>query len=168
MELDPRKTSGPTMAVLAGLTVFMLIVGVKWSTAEAPDLTSGGSSACLFTQVRQGDTVTPADVLVSVYNAGSRSGTASKAMSQLEKRGFAPGSTGNTTVAQVRRAEVWGDPLNPAAQLVAEQFDATIVDGQPLLGEGVVVVVGNKHRKLDRKVEDVVADTDATICSPNY
>lgn len=171
MELDPQKTSGPTMVALVGITVFMLILGVKWAASDYPDLSSGASSSnCISRQVRQGDTVVTADVLVSVFNAGSKSGAAIKALNELEERGFAPGSSGNTTEADVRRVEVWADPLSPAAQLVAAQFgkDTQILGGQPLLGEGVVVVVGNRFKGLKRTVEDVVAENDATICSPTY
>lgn len=167
--MEPRETSGRTLAALVGLTVLMLVLGLYWVTRPFPSLTSyGDSSACVDTQVAAGQKVYPSEVVVSVYNAGRRPGGASNAMKRLMKRGFAPGDTGNAGTAGVKKVEVWADPASPAAKLVAAQFGAgtPIVDGKPSLGDGIVVVVGDELRQWPRRVGSVVATADAFICGP--
>lgn len=167
--MDKRETSGGTLAVLAGVTVLMLVLGLYWATRPFPSLTSySDSSACVDTQVTAGQKLHPSEVVVSVFNAGAKSGGASEAMKRLMKRGFAPGDTGNAGTAGVQRVQVWADPNSPAAKLVAAQFGAgtPIVDGKPSLGDGIIVVVGDGLRQWHPRVDAVVADTDAFICGP--
>lgn len=167
--MEPRETSGRTLAILAGLTVLMLVLGLYWVTRPFPSLTSyGDSSACVDTQVAAGQKVHPSEVVVSVYNAGRKSGGASNAMKIFMRRGFAPGDTGNAGTAGVQKVEVWADPTNPAAKLVAAQFGpgTPILDGKPSLGDGIVVVVGDGLRRWHPRVAAVVAQSDTFICGP--
>ncbi|WP_165872916.1 LytR C-terminal domain-containing protein [Nocardioides jejuensis] len=167
--METRETSGPTLATLVGLTVLMLVLGLFWATRPFPSLSSySNSSSCVDTQVAAGQRVHPSEVLVSVFNAGRKSGSASKAMKKFMRRGFAPGDTGNAGTAGVKKVEVWADPSSPAAQLVAAQFGAgtPIVDGKPVLGDGVVVVVGDGLHTWHAKVPSVTADADSFICGP--
>jgi hypothetical protein len=167
--MEPRETSGRTLTTLVVLTVLMLVLGLYWATRPFPSLTTySDSSACVDTQVAAGQKVHPSEVVVSVYNAGRKSGGASEAMKRLMKRGFAPGDTGNAGTADVKRAQVWADPSSPAAKLVAAQFGSStqILDGKPTLGDGIVVVVGDNLRGWPPRVDAVVAQTDTFICGP--
>ncbi|MDO7868012.1 LytR C-terminal domain-containing protein [Nocardioides jiangxiensis] len=167
--METRETSGPTLAFLVGTTLLMLVVGFIWATRPFPSLSSySDSSRCVDTQVAAGQKVHPSEVLVSVFNAGRKSGGAGTAMKKLMRRGFAPGDTGNAGTASVRKVEIWADPSSPAAQLVAAQFGSgtPIVSGKPVLGDGIVVVVGDGLRAWHPKVAAVTAEADTYICGP--
>jgi hypothetical protein len=171
--VDRRVTSAVTLAVLSGLCLLGLLFGIKALTSDLPDdpIVKNPDSTCVDREVTAGTKVFPEDVLVSVYNAGTRGGVASKTMSTLQIRGFAAGKTDNEKGVDVKRVQVWGNPANPAVQLVAAQFGdaAEITAGrvsQDHSAEGVVVVVGDDFDKLGKKVRHVTADQDATICSP--
>ena len=173
--MGSRATSAATLAVLSVLCLLALLFGIKAVTSDLPDdpIVTNPDSTCVDQEITAGTKVRPADVMVSVYNGGTRSGVASKTMSALQIRGFAAGKTDNQRDAGVKRVQVWGDPLNPAVQLVAAQFggDTKInPDHEPASGTsselGIVVVVGDDFTKLAKKVGSVTAEADATICSP--
>jgi hypothetical protein len=171
--VDRRATSAATLAVLLGLCLLGLLFGIKALTSDLPDdpIVENPDATCVDREVTAGTKVFAEDVLVSVYNAGTRSGVASKTMSTLQIRGFAAGKTGNEKGVNVKRVQVWGDPSNPAVQLVAAQFGdaATITAGRAsgaTSEEGVVVVLGDDFTKLAKKVRSVTAEDDTTICSP--
>ncbi len=168
--METPATSRSTLIGLVVLTLLMLVVGWQWATKPLPSLTTyDDSSACADTQIAAGQAVHPSEVVVSVFNAGARSGGAGEAMRKLLERGFAPGQTGNAGTAGVAKVEIWADPTSPAARLVARQFGpgTPIIGGKPVLGDGVVVVVGDQVRKkLAPKVDSVVASETAWICGP--
>jgi hypothetical protein len=165
-----RDTSGPTMLGLVGITLLMLVVGYMWATKPFPSLTGGGggSSLCTDTKVAAGQTLHASEVVVSVFNAGQKSGAAGEVMKAFLERGFAPGDTGNAGTAGVQAVEVWADPSNPAAHLVAQQFGAgtPVVGGKPVLGDGVVVVVGDNSGAMQPKVDSIVAPAESWVCGP--
>jgi len=170
--MDPRKTSAPTLAVLVMLCLLGLLLGLKALTADLPDdpLVESGPASCIEREVTAGEKVYPADVLVNVFNGGSRSGVARSTLGKLVERGFVRGETDNADGAEdVRFVQIWAeDPDNPAVRLVAKQFGPAtkISSGHPSLADGVVVVVGSDFTTLGRKVPSVTASEDATICSP--
>jgi hypothetical protein len=169
-DTDHKDTSGPTLIALVVITLVMLFLGLHWARQSFPALASyGEDSACVDTRVEAGQTLHTRDILVSVFNAGQKAGTASATMKKLENRGFIPADTGNTTVAGgVHGVEIWADSVNPAALLVAKQFGAgtQIVAGHEPLGDGVVVVIGDDMKRMSRPVESLVADQQAYICGP--
>ena len=159
--------------MLLGLCLLAVLFGVQALTSDLPDdpIVENPEATCVEREVTAGTKVFPEDVLVSVYNAGTRGGVASKIMSTLQIRGFAAGKTDNERDVEVSRVQVWGSPANPAVQLVAAQFgaDARITAGrvsQDSSEVGVVVVIGDDFEKLAKKVSSVTAEEDATICSP--
>jgi hypothetical protein len=175
--VDRRGTSATTLAGLVVLCLLGLLFGLKALSSNLPNdpIVKTPEAGCVDQDITAGTKVLPADVLVSVYNGGTRSGVASKTMSALQIRGFTAGKTDNAKNAGVRRVEVRGDPRNPAVQLVAAQFgpDTRISDqpaspsSSPASNElGVVVVVGDDFQKLGRRVRSVTAQEDTTICSP--
>jgi hypothetical protein len=86
-------------------------------------------------------------------------------MAQLVERGFVEGDVGDAPLPAAS-TQIWSsEPTNPAVLLVKQQFkQAKIVPGDPL-GDGIVVVVGEKFQALKKKqVESVVAESAATYC----
>jgi hypothetical protein len=170
--MGPRARSATTLGVLAALCVIGLMLGIRALTADLPgSIIREPGPACETRTVQKGGKVRPADVLVSVFNAGTRSGRASRTMTQLQERGFAAGESGNAPRGtDVKRVQVWvDDPDNPAARLVARQFGkgTKVVTGNPVLGIGVVVVVGDDLERLARRApQEVVAQARDEICSP--
>lgn len=168
--MDHRKTAGPTLVVLVLICLVMGAWGFKTLSRgfpESPISTSSGPY-CVDRAVAAGDRVYPQDVMVSVYNAGSRAGGANRVMGGLVDLGFARGLTGNVD-SDVRTVEVWADdPDNPAVRLVALQFGrrTKVSTGHPEMGQGVVVVVGEQFRGGRGRVKHVKAAADSTICSP--
>lgn len=169
--MDSHKTAGPTLAVLVLLCVLGLFFGVRALSSDLPDdpIVKDPEPTCTLRDVPAGGTVFPADVLVSVFNGGTRSGVASSTLGKLVERGFVGGEAGNTQDAGVRFVQVWAeDPTNPAVQLVARQFGprTRVTSGHPVLGPGVVVVVGDEFKEPGPLVKSVRAESSAQICSP--
>src|SRR3546814_555058 len=128
------------------------------------------AALCDSRAIAKGAKVRPTDVTVSVYNASRRSGLASGTMADLMERGFGKGKSGNMPESKVSRVEVRAtSKSDPAARLVASQFGrgTTITTDYPSTGEGIVVVVGEKFRKLSgRAAKHATATTSTEICSP--
>ena len=155
--------SALTLAVLAALVLVAAVWG--WSALTEPLPREEPVAICEDTEVAAGGEVRRDQVVVSVFNGSDRSGLAGSTMAQLAERGFVEGDVGDAP-QPAASTQIWSsEPTNPAVLLVQQQFKgATIVDGDAL-GEGVVVVVGEKFKTLRKKqVESVVAETDATYC----
>ena len=165
--MRPGVRTALTMATLGVL----LLVAAAWgfSALTAPFPGKVDLPTCVATDVQKGDKVFPDQVVVSVFNAGTREGLAGLTMTQLNDIGFVEGDSGNAPArAKVPRAEVWAaEPRNPAAALVARQYgpDTRVVKGKPL-GPGVVVVVGDRFRTLVKAPKKIVANRASSICSP--
>lgn len=169
--MDRRKTASVTLGILAALCLFALLFGMKTVTTGFPKLEATPESKCDDRPVNAGDKVRVGEVTVSVLNAGSASGGASKALTQLVERGFGQGVSGNAPKGtKVAKAQVWADdPKNPAVRLVARQFGkgTKVVTDKGDQGPGIVVVVGDKLSDLNANAPKVVrAGQDTTICSP--
>ncbi len=145
-------TTGATLVVAAVLLVIMAVWGIKAATSPLPgDKTSSSGATC----APQDQTVTKyvrrADVTVSVYNAGKRSGSAQATADLLEAAGFKPGEVGNAPAGiTVKRAAVYtteGD--DPAAQLVARSLghNTQVIRTDEEYGPGVDVFVGDKFKQ---------------------
>lgn len=164
-------TTGVTLLVLTGILVAGALYGVKSLFAPLPDVTTvDDSPSCVRTTVKKGQRVTSRQVLVSVYNAGSRAGLADQTSASLTQRGFRKGDVGNAPEnARVRVAEVWttGAP-DTAARLVARQFGRGIVVRRVRvdLGPGIDVVVGNGFRRLTKAPTVAVAQRASAVCVP--
>lgn len=161
-----------TLLTMATLVV-LLVVAVAWalSALTAPFPGKVDLPACVDTRVQQGDKVFPDQVVVSVFNAGTRGGLAGLTMKQLTDAGFVAGDSGNAPPrVRVSRAEVWSEnPGNPAAKLVASRFGhgvrVTKAKGDAL-GAGVVVIVGDRFHKVVKGKKKIVAGAATSICSP--
>jgi len=153
---------------LLGLCALLLVAAVwGWQAATQPFPGSEEGPLCTETTVRTGDQVFRDQVAVSVYNGSARNGLASATMEQLEERGFV-GADSDNAPAKIDGVQIWSDePRNPAVRLVARQFKgAEVVSGEKL-GRGIVVVVGESFKALNKKdVESVKAVESSTFCSP--
>jgi hypothetical protein len=155
--------SALTLAVLALLVVVAAVWGFSALTQPFPK--DEPVAICENTGVAAGGEVRRDQVVVSVFNGSKRTGLASSTMAQLVERGFVEGDVGDAPLPAAS-TQIWSsEPTNPAVLLVKQQFkQAKIVPGDPL-GDGIVVVVGEKFQALKKKqVESVVAESAATYC----
>ena len=167
-----RAISAVTLIVLFGLLVLGAVVG--WRTLSAPvpgsdEPTAVASDPACTDGVARGDVVRPADITVSVYNAGSRSGLAGQTLSELQARGFIPGDVGNAPVERedVEYVRVLAPTkTDPAARLVALQFGPqTVVE--PVtedLGPGVELIVGDRFVGLVEAPLKIRAEAPGSGC----
>ncbi|HYF73134.1 MAG TPA: LytR C-terminal domain-containing protein [Nocardioides sp.] len=157
--------SAITISALGLLLALAALWG--WSAATDPLPAKVDTPLCVQRSVEAGTKVFPQDVTVSVYNAGNREGLAGRTMQLLTDEGFAEGTKGNVS-ARVGVAQIWTlDPESPAVQLVASRLgpDVSIERREPP-GAGVAVIVGDGFDSLAEGQRSVVAESDATICSP--
>jgi hypothetical protein len=176
MDLRPKLRSAITLGVLT----IMLLLGLVWGwtkmTEPLPGLSGSTGetpiAACSVRTVAKGERVDINEVTISVYNAGTTNGLATKTMQKLENRGFAPGDTGNAPRGtEVKKVQIWADdPKNPAVKLVSSYLGRSVKVAAPTgdpLGVGIVVVVGDNFTSLRQGAKFVKARTDAEVCSPN-
>lgn len=169
--MEERNHPVLTMAVLAVLCLVGAFIGLRALTQPFPEapLSSDGTDTCTTIEVRQGERIGASDVLVSVFNASSENGLARNTLVQLSERGFGSGTEDNIE-ADVEYAEVWAEREDdPAALLVARQFGprVPIRTGQDTtIGEGVIVVVGERFDQLRKAPKFVEAAYDTEVCAP--
>jgi hypothetical protein len=176
MDLQSKLRSAVTLGVLTVLLLLGLVLGWTKLTEPLPSLSVNTDetplAACSERTVTKGEKVDIGEVTVSVFNAGTTDGLATKTLQKLETRGFAPGETGNApSGTDVRKVQIWADdPKNPAVRLVSSHLGRSVKvvapTGEPL-GVGVVVVVGDDFGKLTQGRKFVRAKADAQVCSPN-
>lgn len=173
--MKPRFiTTSLTLLVLLGLVGGAGYWGWKQVSKPVPGL--GPQQVCTTKTVDT--TMTPNQVTVSVYNAGTKGGLAADTMAKLVKRKFNQGGVGDVpkdqpedvkmVLVRTRTAD------DPAAQLVAAQFgpDTPIqVSTEVDLGPGIDVVVGNKFLKdrggklVPNAETSIPYTTQQTVCS---
>jgi hypothetical protein len=164
--------SGVTIVVLIGLLVTGAYVGwqkLNEPLPEKPEAQTQVAGPRCNDGVRRGDLVTPEDITVSVYNAGTRAGLAGQTQSELEARGFISGDVGNAPedMADVQFVRVLAaTKTDPAARLVALQFGAnTLIEAvEEDLGPGVEVVVGDGFLGLVKAPQKIRAQAAGSGC----
>lgn len=168
MKLDPRLRTALTLIVLLAIIGF----GARWGWAKAtkplPKAEVAPTGLCRTLDVSAGDPVAPQDVVVSVFNGSARAGLAQRTRGLFVDQGFGAGEINNAPKnSGVDNAEIWAaNPADPAVQLVASYLaDVAIVEG-PVLGDGVVVLVGDSFSGLVKGKASVTAEADAEICAP--
>ncbi len=155
--------SGLTLLVLALLLVVAAVWG--WAALTEPLPKEEPVAICEPTDVATGGEVRRDQVVVSVFNGSKRAGLAGSTMAELAERGFVEGDVGDAPLPAAS-TQIWSsEPDNPAVLLVQEQFkQARIVPGDAI-GDGVVVVVGEKFTALrSKQVESVPVEADTTYC----
>lgn len=130
-------TTAVTMTVLVVVLCLMAFFGYRAATKPLPGTTSATPKQCSKSEISKQYYVRPADLTVSVYNAGAKSGAAGRTMQRLQDRGFNPGDVANAPAGvHVQRARVYTTQKHDAgAQLVART-----------LGKGIKVVLTSKSR----------------------
>jgi LytR cell envelope-related transcriptional attenuator len=160
-----------TLLVLLGVVVGAGWYG--WSQVQEPldNPFADNRKDCVNRTVEEGRTLRPGQVVVNVYNAGSRDGLASSTLDALVRRGFVRGTSSNAprrvNVAAV--AVIDGDPDSAAVQLLRAQFRGPVVlQRKPNLGEiGLDVIVGNDYPGLKPKApRSATVRSDTDVCLP--
>ena len=162
-------TTAITLLVLLCLLAVGAAVGVKTLFAPVDDAKT--APTCVTRSVSKGQRLTSAQVQVSVFNAGTRSGYAGRTLSLLTKRGFKKGTVGNAPEGtRVKVAQVWvGRAADvTAGRLVARQLGRSIKveTGRTSLGPGIDVVVGDGFTKLVEAKRVIVATRTSSVCLP--
>ncbi|MCW2792215.1 MAG: hypothetical protein JWO76_1313 [Nocardioides sp.] len=162
---------GARTAITVTVLGVILVLGAVWGWAAVTEPFPGKAEVptCVSRDVAAGEKVYPDQVVVSVFNAGTREGLAGRTMQLLTDEGFVAGDSGNAPGdAQVARAEIWThDAANPAVRLVAARLGPnTKIVERKASGAGVVVVVGDGFDKLAKGREFAKAREATSICSP--
>jgi hypothetical protein len=158
-----------TAIVLILLAVGVVVAGTwGWRQMTEPFPAKAQAAICVDTAVPSGTRVYPAQVVVTVLNAGPRAGLASRTISAFTDAGFVAGNSGNAPVhARVKRAAIWSnEPNNPAVRLVASWLHKPTMINRSVDQPGVVVLVGKHFRQVSGGRKFTVAATDTSICSP--
>lgn len=155
MTPNPLRSAGALAAAGVALVV-MAIWGVQAATSPVdtgePVAQGSDEPECAPEDQIVVKFIRRAEVTVSVFNTGKRSGRAQDTLSALERYDFRPGAVGNAEKGdKVARAEVRTTREDdPAAKLVALAFGpktpVTVVDED--YGPGVDVFIGDKFNKL--------------------
>ena len=160
-----------TAATLAALgAILMISAAFGWSQVTKPFPGKVEPPVCVDTAVTAGESIYPGQVVVSVFNAGTRDGLAGQTMGLFTSQGFVAGDSGNApSGARVPWVQIWTtDPKSPAVRLVASHLGKHVnIRHRTPLGAGVVVIVGDAFTKLVHGREKVRAASAATICSPS-
>jgi hypothetical protein len=161
--VGPRLRTALTLLVL--LAVVLGAAAWGWSRLTSP-VGEEASGPCTDTELAAGDRVATDQVVVTVLNAGSRSGLAGRVTGDLVDRGFVEGqSTNAPSGTEVSRVQIWTDsPRSPAVRLVRGYLgEVTVVRRDPI-GEGVTVVVGDDFEELSAGRSAVAVREDTTVC----
>ena len=160
-----------TLLVLLGVVVGAGWYG--WSQVQEPLGNPFGDSGkdCVSRTVEEGRTLRPGQVVVNVYNAGTRDGLASTTLDALVRRGFVRGTSANAprradvaTVAVIDR-----DPDSAAAGLLRAQFRGPVpLQRRPdLTKTGLDVIVGNDYVGLKPNApRSATVRSDTAVCVP--
>ncbi len=161
--MGPRLRTALTLLVLVAVVSGAAAWGWTRLTSPVGDPVSG---PCTDTELGPGDRVATDQVLVTVLNAGTRSGLAGRVMSELVDEGFVEGRPTNAPDGtEVPRVQIWTDaPRSPAVRLVRGYLgEVTVVRRDPV-GEGVTVVVGDGFGELTAGRAAVAVREDVTVC----
>ena len=163
-----RIRTAVVLLVLVGLVLAAVAYGYRSLTKPLPGTTT---ALCTDADLATGDLLYPDQVVVSVLNAGERSGLASRTMTSLTERGFARGSVADAPRgADVSKVQIWtDDPKNPAVRLVQANLgrkNTEVVRRDPVT-EGIDVVVGDGFGKLARNRKRIKVRDATTVCGPN-
>jgi hypothetical protein len=160
-----------TLVTLAFLTVLML-AGVAWGWSQVTEPFPGkvAASVCVPTSYAEGEELFVQDVTVSVLNASSREGLASRTLALLEDAGFAAGEADNAPVGTTvsTPAEIWvTDADDPGAKLLRRWVGKVPIRSDVTSPEpGVTLVVGDAFGELVDGPASLVLSSDAVVCSP--
>jgi hypothetical protein len=163
-------TTAVTLLVLVGILIAGLYFGVTTLFAPLPGDEEQAADTCETTTVSEGRQLRSRQVVVNVYNAGTRSGLAGETMEAMTARGFRPGETGNApSGSKVRRAQVWiVEGEEDAGRLVARNLGPkTPVKVRDDISPGIEVIVADNLRGLAKPKRAIRARSDLEFCAPS-
>jgi hypothetical protein len=166
--LSARLRSLVTLAVL----LVLMLAGVAWGWGQMTEPFPGkvDPPICVDTSYAAGDELSVQEVTVSVLNASTREGLATRTLAELEDAGFAPGQTANAPAGTTLTtpAEIWAsDPESPAAKLVRRRLGKVPVRSDVVSpAKGITIVVGETFGELQDGPTSVTVDAAAVVCSP--
>lgn len=170
MDTFARARLRSAVTLLALLVLLLVGVAWGWSSMTKPFPESAVTSICTDTTIEAGTKVYPDQVTVSVANAGSLEGLASRTMQLLVDGGFGRGETSNApSETEVSFAEIWtDDPQSPAVRLLRSKLGprATVVRRDTTMA-GVTVIVGDDFERLRDGRRWVRSQETSQICSPS-
>ncbi len=169
-------TTAVTLLVLVGILALGLYVGFRELFAPLPGSEEEPQAAeptasCETAGLQPGDRLRTREVLVNVFNAGTRAGLASGTMDALARRGFREGEVANTsTGGRVKRVQVWiVEGEEAAGRLVARNFGPKVKvrtrGAEDDLGDGVDVVIRTEIGRLAPPVRSVRIRDDEGACA---
>lgn len=158
--------SAATLAVLGSIMVVWLLWGYTQTTKPFPS--RAAAPVCTTVPVAARERVRPADVSVTVLNAGTRQGLAGRTMQLFIDAGFGEGDGGNAPEGtQVDDAQIWtDDPTNPAVRLIASRIAGAEIVERQTTSAAVTVVVGDGFEALRPGRKAARATEDTTVCGP--
>jgi hypothetical protein len=155
-----------TLVVLSLLVVFAVTRGL--SSVSKPFPKSEDPPICVDELLEEGDVLRPANVTVSVVNAGTRSGAARAALDALVEQGFAQGQVSNQPDNAIATSQIWitGD-RRAAVRLVRSHLGGRVevVERESTVA-GITVVIGNEFSGVRSGRGQVKIATESTVCSP--
>ncbi len=160
-----------TLVTLAFLCVLML-GGVAWGWTQMTEPFPGKVDAplCVDTSYAAGDQLSASEVTVSVLNASTREGLATRTLAELEDAGFAAGQTANAPAGTTLTtpAEIWvTDENSPAAKLVRRWIGKVPIRSDVASpAKGVTIVVGESFGELREGPTSLTVTATAVVCSP--
>jgi len=165
--VPPAARTATTLAVLVALLIAGLAWG--WSAATSPLPEATDEETCRVIDIAEGEQVYPDQVVVSVLNAGTREGLASRTMQLFVDQGFVAGERDNAPDGtEVQTAEIWTEePDGPTVRLVRSWLGKNVeVRTQEASVDGVVVVVGDQFTDLVEGRSKLRAKVATSVCIP--
>lgn len=162
-----------TMLVL--LVVLLGAAYYGWKTIISPatddkDDPVAEQPRCDETQeFTKGQIIKAPDIIVNVYNAGSRSGLATETLDFLDGRGFESGVSDNapSNVEATNVTIVTAAKNSPPVMLVAQQFKGKVVFAKGKdLAPGIDVIVGDDFEGINQAAKKTLrVNRDVTTCT---
>lgn len=150
-----RRLSTPiTLIILLGL----LAAGTWWGYKAVTAKVQAPPTPCETMSMTE---LTPASVVVNVYNGGSKEGLAGTISTTLAEAGFRIGKVGNTD-EKVQTVIIVGAAVdNPEVLLVAGWFQDPVIQADERIDHSVDVLLGNSFD--DPAGTGLVAEPPASI-----
>lgn len=120
-----------------------------WQQFTAPMDNEDERLSCVEKRLAKGSRLTPTQVTINVYNAGSREGLAGQTLDRLRRLDFRPGIAENApSRIRVDGVAIYDSaPRSTAVRLVRAQFAGRVrVAARPDIAPGIDVVVGSDFK----------------------
>ena len=151
-----------TLLVLLGV----LCYGAWWGYSNVLKPTPPEPpTPCVPQRVSQGQLKT-SQVVVSVYNGGSKKGLAGDVGRSLRQRGFKVTKTANTGQKIQKTVILGAGAKNPEVLLVKGFFKDAVVKADKRPDHSVDVLVGNDYGGFNKKAKQTLAVRAKTVCLP--